>query len=834
MSNSDSVDNRQLYNSIIIDNYIKLIKKKYSYIDIDKLLQDAGMTSYQVEDQGHWFTQQQINLFHEKVYALTGRKDISREAGAYSVSPDTLGIMRRYTLSLLGPVKICEMLEKWSEKFTRSSQYKANKISSNVVEIIVTPHNGVQEQPFQCENRIGYFEGISRLFGNKPPHISQTECLANGDKCCRYIVTFPYSKSDRWFNIRLFSALSITFLCILFYFLAPPGYDIYTISSLGVILFLSIGWYSEILAKKELSKSLDKVRDSSEELIEQINVNYNHALLINEIGKILSKQADSEGILANVVSVLEKRLDYSRALILLANSDKTRLIPCAGFGHTDKQTSLLKEWPGFNLDNKDSKGVFVLSFHKRKHFLINDFSKFKKDHSQRSIEFAQKMGIKSFICCPVFFENESLGILTVDNVKSNRPLLERDINLLMGVAQQVGIALHSVQLRNKLQHAQKIEAIGTLAKGIAHDFNNVITAIIGYVEIAKYEAAAGQSINDSIQKVKQACSRAQELVKQILTFSMEVKQNQNLVQLSDVIHESLDLLKVTLPDNISISVNIKNECSPILGDETHLHQIIMNLCINAIHAMTDSGGELEITLKARQLSLSESESDPDLVPGEYIQLEVSDTGHGMSPETLERIFEPYFTTKEREKGTGIGLAVVHGIMKKHRGTISVVSKLGGGTTFQLLFPDSKIHMKIDKQKKKVLPRGTEKILIIENEKFFADLLKNMLDQLGYNVATLSDSAIALTEIKQHPDKFDLIITDYSLPGMNGLELSQKINKLKPTLPIILCAGFSDSISQEILADTVVNDYFQKPVLKRDLAFKVKKIFSDAEMKKYIL
>ncbi len=833
MSNSDSTDKRQLYNSIIIDNYIKLIKKKYSYIDIEKLLKDSGMTSYQVEDQGHWFTQQQINLFHEKVYSLTGKKDISREAGAYSVSPDTLGILRRYTLSLLGPVKICEKLEKWSEKFTRSSKYKAKKLGSNIVEIVVTPHDGVHEKPFQCENRIGYFEGISRLFGNKPPQISKTECLSNGDKCCRYIVTFPHSKSDLWITLRWFTALNLTFLCVFLYFLAPQRYDIIQISSFCVMLFLAIGWYSEFLSKRELSKSLNKVRDSSEELIDQINVNYNHALLINETGQILSKQFDTDGILANVVSVMEKRLDYSRALILLANSDKTRLMPCAGFGHTDEQATLLKEWSGFNLDNEGSKGVFVVSFRQKKPFLINDFSNIKDDHSKRSREFAKKMGIKSFLCCPVFFENESLGVLTVDNVKTNRPLLQRDINLLMGVAQQIGIALHSVRLRNQLQHVQKMEAIGTLAKGIAHDFNNVITAIIGYAEIAKHEAKIGRSIHESILKVKQACSRAQELVKQILSFSLEVKQDQKLINLSNVVKESLDLLIVTLPDNISIDVNLKNDCSPILGDETHLHQIIMNLCINAIHAMTDTGGLLEINLKSRQLTIPETEKDPDLIPGEYMQLEVSDTGHGMSPETMERIFEPYFTTKEREKGTGIGLAVVHGIVKKHKGAISVASKQGGGTTFQLLFPNSNIHLKLDKQKAKKLPGGTERILIVEDEKFFADLLKNMLDHLGYNVVILTNSIAALAALKQNPDNYDLIITDYSLAGMNGLELSHKIRELIPALPIILCTGFSDSVSNKIGVDKVVNDYFQKPILKKDLAFKVKKIFNDAEIKKYM-
>lgn len=833
MSLSGLTDHKSLYNSIIIDNYIKLIRKKYNFINIEDLLNYAGMTSYQVEDEGHWFTQREINLFYEKVYQLTGNKDIAREAGAYSASPDTLGIIRRYTLSLLGPIKVYEMLERWSKKFTRSAKYKSKKISSNKIEIVVTPHDGTKEEPFQCENRIGYLEGISRLFEDKPPKVIHSECLFKGDECCRYIVTFPESRFDLWLKIRWLTGLILVFFCTVNLNNTSKWNEYYETIVPCIIIFLSVGWFSEFLFRKKLLRYLDTIKDTSEDLIQQKNVNYNNALLVKETGKILCNQSDIDGILAKVISVLEKRLDYSRALILLANSDKTRLMPCAGFGHNEEQILLVKEWPGFNLDRENSKGVFVVSFREKKPFLINDFSQIKEEHSQRSKDFADKMGIKSFICCPVFFENESLGILAVDNVKSGRPLLQCDINLLTGVAQQIGIALHSVNLECKLRHSQKIEAVGTLAKGFAHDFNNIMTAVLSYSDKAMLEASNGQSINKSIGKIQQAGFRALDLVKQISTFSREIEQDRKLLNLPELINESLGLLKATLPDNITTRINMSNDCRQIFGDETHLYQVIMNLCINAIQAMTPSGGVLEINLKTRKLSTSDLMTYPDLLAGDYIQMEVSDTGHGMNSETMARIFEPYFTTKEREKGTGIGLSVVHGIVTKHGGSISVESKLGRGTTFKILFPDSKIQEVLDKKATERLPRGTESVLVIDDERFFADLIKNMLDKLGYNVTVSTDSLVAFADFQKKPDIYDLVITDYSMPKMNGLTFAQKIRDIKPTIPIILCTGFSESVSREIALDAGVNYYFQKPVLQNDLAVTIYKIFNDGDMKQYI-
>ncbi len=833
MSRLDILDNKPLYNSSIIDNYIKLINEKYSFINIDELLEYAGMTSYQVEDQGHWFTQKQINLFHKKILLLTENRDISREAGAFSASPNTLGVMRRYTLSLLGPIKVYEMLGKWSKKFTRSSEYKSKKISSKKMEITVTPHKGIKEEPFQCDNRRGYLEGISKIFENKPPKVTHTECLSKGDRYCRYIVTFPKSKSDLWLKTRRLLAVSLFITCITGFFYTPQNYDYFHLVTTFTILFLSVSWYTEFLFKKDLSNSLTKVRDSSEELIEQINVNYNHALLANETGKILSKQSDTDGILAKVVSVLKKRLDYSRVLILLANNDKDRLIPSAGFGHTNEQVTLLKQWPGFHLDAENSQGIFTTSFHEKKPFLINDFNKIKDKHSLRSIKFAKKMGIKSFLCCPIFFENEALGILAVDNVKSGRPLLQRDINLLMGVAQQIGVALHNVTLESKLRHVQKMDAIGTLARGIAHDFNNIMTAIISYADIAVFESINGQSIYKSVEKVKQASFRAQDLVKQILTFSREIEQDCKLLNLPDLIYESLDLLKATFPDNITIQVNVSDTCEPIQGDETHLYQVLMNLCINAIHSMSKSGGTLTINLKPRILTSADTELHPDLIPGEYLQLEIIDTGHGIKPEIMQRIFEPYFTTKEQGKGTGIGLAVVHGIIKKHSGAIMVESKTGEGTTFKILLPDSKIQKDLEIKANESLPRGSESILIVDDEKFFADLLMNMLEQLGYKTTVSTDSVTALAKFKLNPNQYDLIITDYSMPNLNGLDFYKKISEINQTIPVILCTGFSETVSREIAINAGVNDYFQKPVLMKDLADTIYKTLNEDEVKKYI-
>jgi HD-GYP domain-containing protein (c-di-GMP phosphodiesterase class II) len=438
------IDNRPLYNSRLIKTYVMLIKSKYSYINVSELLNYAKMEPYQVEDEGHWFTQDQIDLFYDRLRRLTGNNNIAREAGRYAASPDAIGVMRQYALGFVGPAKVYEMIGNAATNFTKSSHYESKKMGPNRIEITVTPYEGVSEKPFQCENRIGYFEAVALLFQNKLPEIEHQECIFQGGNVCRYTVSWKESRSDFWKKTRNYTALFLFAVCIVSYFLYPVA-TLEAILPFSLLLILLLTFYAENIEKQELNAAINHLRGSTDQLLERINENYNNALLINEIGLALNKQMDINSILSKAIQVLEKRLDYDRGMILLANDDKTRLILRGVFGYTDKQLSNLEN-SSFHLDKSDSKGVFVVCFHEQKPFLVNDIAEIEDTLSPHSLEFAKKLGARSFISCPIIYEGESLGILAVDIIKTKRPLVQSDINLLMGIAPAIGASIHNAMV----------------------------------------------------------------------------------------------------------------------------------------------------------------------------------------------------------------------------------------------------------------------------------------------------------------------------------------------------------------------------------------------------
>jgi len=465
------MDTQPSYNSRLIDTFIKLIKRKYSYINIDELLSYAGMEPYQVEDEGHWFTQEQIDLFHDRLAKLSGNENIAREAGRYAASPEALGVMRQYALSLVGPAKAYELIGKYAHNFTKSSIYESKKAGSNKVEITVTPRKGVSEKPFQCENRIGYWEAIAALFNYRLPKIEHPDCLFKGGKVCRYIVSWQESRSAFWKKVRNYVTLFLSLTCLSFYPISS-GVILSVILPFSVLVFLLLNQYVGILEKRELNSAIANLRDSTDKLLEQISVNYNNALMINEMGLAISKHTDIDDILTSIVKVLERRLDYNRGMILLASEDKTRLIFRAGFGYADELLGILTN-TSFHLNKPGSKGVFVVSFREQKPFLINDIEEIKENLSPHSLEFAKRMGSRSFICCPIVYEDVSLGILAVDNLKTKRPLVQSDINLLMGIATEIGISIHNAMLL-KARERQFKSLIQALAASI--DARDPLTA----------------------------------------------------------------------------------------------------------------------------------------------------------------------------------------------------------------------------------------------------------------------------------------------------------------------------------------------------------------------
>ncbi|MFC1742914.1 response regulator [Candidatus Riflebacteria bacterium] len=388
--------------------------------------------------------------------------------------------------------------------------------------------------------------------------------------------------------------------------------------------------------------------------------------------------------------------------------------------------------------------------------------------------------------------------------------------------------LERIKLEGQLYQAQRMEGMGTLAGGIAHDFNNILVAILGYAEMVYEQLEDGSELQAFQGEVITAVDRAKELIKQILAFSRQVESEHQPIQIQLIVKEALKLLRSSIPSTIEIQQDIEPGCGPVLADPTQIHQVILNLCTNAYQAMREKGGILGITLTTVNFTAGDAiVTALKLAPGSYIRLEVSDTGPGMDRAIRERIFEPYFTTREKDKGTGLGLAVVLGIVKSHAGEITVYSQLGKGTTFNVYFP--KLEMEIPAAEAMIpeqIPGGNERILVVDDQEEISNILKQILESLGYQVTDFSRSNKALEAFLKDPENFDLIITDMTMPDVTGAELAQRILKERPGLPIILCTGFSELIDREKAIAIGISEFVMKPVIKRDLAKMIRKLLDE--------
>jgi len=383
------------------------------------------------------------------------------------------------------------------------------------------------------------------------------------------------------------------------------------------------------------------------------------------------------------------------------------------------------------------------------------------------------------------------------------------------------------RLESQLRQSQKMEAMGTLAGGIAHDFNNILSSVIGYTEIALDDVPQGSVLHSNLQEVFQAGCRARGLVKQIIAFSRQSDLEKKALEISPLVKETLKFLRASIPTTIDIRENMETDLNPVMTDPTQINQILMNLCTNAAHAMQEKGGTLEVGLDNVMLADSDFKSrHSDMNPGPYLKLSISDTGHGMSPNVLERIFDPYFTTKEMGEGTGLGLAVVHGIVKALDGTVTVYSERGKGSTFNVYLPAITSDVEPEFNAVESIPTGNERILFIDDEQPIVNLAKQVMERLGYDVVTKTDSIEALRLIQTNPAEFDLVITDLTMPNMAGDALAQEIMRIRPDIPIILCTGFSKRISEEKAKDLGIRAFINKPILKPEIAETIRKVLDE--------
>ena len=382
------------------------------------------------------------------------------------------------------------------------------------------------------------------------------------------------------------------------------------------------------------------------------------------------------------------------------------------------------------------------------------------------------------------------------------------------------------RLQSQLLQAQKMESIGTLAGGIAHDFNNILSPIMTHTEMALMDLPEDSPVRFSLREVFKASERARDLVKQILAFSRQTEREPVPLKMGLIIKEALKLLRSSIPTTIEIQQQIMTDSDAILADPTQMHQVIMNLCANAFHAMREKGGVLEVSLADEYVDPESAYQFDNLRLGSYLKLSIRDSGQGMDPDVIEKIFEPYFTTKDKGVGTGLGMAVVLGIVQNHGGSIQVNSEIGKGTVFNVYLPKLETATIEQIPISESTPKGVERVLLIDDEAAIINAGKQMLERLGYEVITRTSSIDALELFRSQPDRFDIVITDMTMPNMTGVELSKEVMNIRPDIPVILCTGFSEQINGEKASGMGIRAFIMKPIVMSQMANTIRKVLDE--------
>ncbi len=945
-----AVGTPHLYNIRIIRSYVEYIEKYYPEADVNAILDHAGLTRYEMEDLGYWFTQEQADRFFEAVVQKTGNPGIAREAGRMEATSSSYDTFRQYVYGFITPAVAYDLCSKISAKLTRGATMEHHRMGRNKVEIVSRPIAGVNEKPYQCENRLGVLEAIPKPFTGKYAQVEHPECIHKGGTCCRYVISWDEPRFFFWKKMRNIAAFLSIIVCLAAALTAPQSL-LHVIPGCFAAIFI-LAFYAEYTAKKELARNAVNQGNAAEMLLHEINVRYNDALLIQEIGQAISMVLDIDELIDYVMQILRQRSNYDRGLVLLANENQTRLICMSGYGYAQKEEQLLRR-TRFTLDKKNSKGPFVQAFRDQKPCLVNDINEVIGDMSPRSQDLARFVDVRSLVCVPIVFKGESLGILSVDNMKSKDVLSQSEVSLLTGIAQQIGISINNARFFKRLQESeakyrelvenansilmrididgrisffnefaqrffdyrpeevvgspvigkimaedsssarifrglfqniesspenysqvqaetvlkngervwiswtnkairdedgnvaevlcvgtditeqkrleaqlrqsQKMEAIGTLAGGIAHDFNNILFPIIGYAEMSMDDVPDGSIIKANLEEIRRAACRAKELVEQILVFSRQSEQEKRPLRIQPVVKEVLKLLRASLPSTIRIDCEIDEKCGAVLADPTHIHQVMMNLCTNASYAMKHDGGVMTVRLDEIYVDQADDGSG-NIEPGLYACLTVNDTGDGIDADLLEKIFDPYFTTKGPGDGSGMGLAVVHGIVKNGGGHVTVESVPEVGSTFRVFLPriDAEAQ-ELPRVKYEDIPGGDEHIMVVDDEEFIVHMEKQLLERLGYKVSAFTSSLDALDVFSMQPEMYDLIITDQTMPDLTGMEFSRKVLMVRPGIPIILCTGFSSAVSDESVKAVGIRDYVMKPIAKDEFGHAIRKV-----------
>jgi PAS domain S-box-containing protein len=447
------MENPPLYNSRIIKNYIEYINKFYPQLDLKRILEYAGIESYELEGNEHWLSQSQVDRFHEILSHQIDLPNLSKVVGRFAASAQVFGYMRKYALGFLTPAMGYLLFEKLANKNTLATTFSIKKLGRRKVEFKTILKEGIKESLFQCENRIGMMEALAKLYTKKFAHVEHPECVHKNGKICRYIISWDITNAYVWKMIRNYSFPFNFILNFGLYFFLPFSSWLWFLK-FTVLLNMIILAISEHMEKKELIENITIESEATQSLLEETNRRYNEVLLVQEIGQTLSMVLDIRDSLNVIMEAMGKRLDFDRGMVLLADKDKNHLDFVTGYGYSQEDEEYFRNVK-FHLNKPKSQGVAVESFKKQVPFLINDTSEVEKKVSAKSMEFLRRAGTRSFICVPILYEKESLGILLVDNLTSKRPLTKSDLNLLMGIAPQIAINIINAQSYKKIQESEE-------------------------------------------------------------------------------------------------------------------------------------------------------------------------------------------------------------------------------------------------------------------------------------------------------------------------------------------------------------------------------------------
>ena len=558
------------------------------------------------------------------------------------------------------------------------------------------------------------------------------------------------------------------------------------------------------------------LRDITERKRAEAQVRQNEARL-RKLVEILQHPADSASALLDFALEQAVELTGSQVGYIFRYTETSGELQQAALTNAVEQGCTVSAYPTrFHLERT---GLWGEAVRQRRPIVINDF---QSPHPLKRGLPEGHLALHRFASIPVFHDERITFVVGLANKESDYD--ETDILQVSLLMEAVGHATERkemeeerARLQAQLAQAQKMEAIGTLAGGIAHDFNNILGAILGYAEMARDSSHRGGPVIRELDKVLEAGNRAAALVRQILAFSRQGESQRAPINPAPIVKEVVKLLRPSLPSTIAIRQHIESTRA-VLANPTQLHQILMNLCTNAYHAMEASGGSLEITLTETSLAPAELGNRPWVRPGRAVVLTVTDTGSGIPPEVQQRMFEPYFTTKETGKGTGMGLAIVHGIVCEYGGFIAWDSQPGVGTSFRVHLPTVAEEVRPAPAGEPSVPiTGQGRILLVDDEAMLAEMGRDMLEMLGYEVTVCTDSAEALAVFSTNPARFDAVVTDQTMPGLTGIELCRRMLQLRPDLPILLCTGFSNLVDEAQAKAAGIRGFAMKPLALKDLA-----------------